>query len=114
MAVETSVDLGQLRATAQQLRDIANSDVAAFLNDHSGVVETYRQEASVNTLDGAPAGIYADTAAALEAGVHDAMTKGKALQADLLRLAESIEAHARGVESDEADASMQFSYGTAT
>lgn len=112
--VDTSVDLGQLRATVQKLRDIADSEVTSFLSEQSGLVETYRREASVNTLDGAPAGIYADTAAALESGTHDAQTKGQAVKAELLRLAAVLEEHLRGVESDEADASMNFSYGTAT
>ncbi|MBU8820334.1 hypothetical protein KL864_31120 [Mycolicibacterium goodii] len=110
--VDTSVDLEQLRATARRLRDIADSEVAAFLGEHTELVKTYRSEASLHTLDGAPAGIYADTAAALESGVRDARTKGEAIKAELLRLAEALEEHARGVESDEADASMTFSYGT--
>lgn len=112
--VDTKVDLGQLRAVAQQLRDIANSDLAAFIHDHSGLVDTYRQEASANTLDGSPAGIYADTMTVLEAGVHDIMAKSGAMKSELLRMADALEEHARGVESDEADSSMRFSYGTAT
>jgi hypothetical protein len=112
--VNTKVDLGQLRAVAQQLRDIANSDLSEFIHDHSGLVDTYRQEASINTLDGAPAGIYADTATVLETGVHDIMTKSGAMKSELLHMADALDAHARGVESDEANSSMQFSYGTAT
>lgn len=112
--VNTSIDLGQLRATAQQLRDIANNDLTAFIHGQSGAVDSYRQDASVNTLDGAPAGIFADTAAALEEGFHDAATKATAIKTELLRVADELENHARGVESDEADSSNQFSYGTAT
>ncbi|MEE3755332.1 hypothetical protein [Mycobacterium intracellulare] len=112
--VNTSVDLGQLRATAQQLRDIANNDLTTFIHDQSGLVDSYRQDASANTLDGAPAGIFADTAAALEAGFHDAATKATAIKTELLHVADALEKHAHGVESDEADSSNQFSYGTAT
>lgn len=112
--VDTSVDLGQLRATVQKLRDIADSEVTEFLGEQDDLLKTYRREASLNTLDGAPAGIYADTASALEAGVHDAHTKGQAVKAELLRLANALEEHARGVDEDEADSSMNFSYGTAT
>lgn len=112
--VDTKVDLGQFRATAQQLREIANVDLTAFIHDHSGLTDTYRQEAAANTLDGAPAGIFADTTAVLEAGVHEVMTKGQAVKSELLRLADWLEGHVKGVESDEADASMKFSYETAT
>ena len=112
--VDTKVDLGQMRATAQQLREIANGDLTAFIHDHSSVTDTYRQEAAVNTLDGAPAGIFADTVAVLETGVHEVVTKSQAMKSELLRVADWLDAHVKGVESDEADASMKFSYGTAT
>lgn len=112
--VNTSTNPEQLRATAQQLRDIANNDLTAFIHDQSGAVDSYRQDASVNTLDGAPAGIFADTVAVLEEGFHDAATKATAIKTELLRVADELENHSRGVESDEADAANQFSYGTAT
>ena len=110
--VDTSVDLAQLRGTAQQLRDIADSDMTEFINSHSKALELYRQESSVNTVDGAPAGIFQDTVEVLDSGVRDVVKKAEAMKAGLIRLAEQLEAHADGVESDEADAAMQFSYGT--
>lgn len=109
---DTSIDLRQVRATAQQLRDIADSELAEFIKGQSSVSETYRQEAAINTLDGAPAGIYQDTLAVLDAGVQDAATKGQAIKTALHSLADDMEEHARGVESDEADASMNFTYGS--
>ena len=64
-------------------------------------------------LDGfAPAGIYQDTVAVVDAGMQDSMTKGRSIKAALHSLADDIEDHVRGVRSDEADASMQFSYGS--
>lgn len=109
---DTSVDLTQMQATAQQLRDIADTQLAAFLKEQSSLSETYRAEAAVNTLDGAPAGIYQDTVAVVDAGMQDSMTKGRSIKAALHSLADDIEDHVRGVRSDEADASMQFSYGS--
>ena len=108
--VDTSVDLGQLRSTAQQLRNIAESEVAAFAEEQSQLVQTYRAEASTHTLDGMPAGIYADTVATLDAGAREAATKSQTLKTILLRLADAIDEHARGVESDEADSSMRLTY----
>ncbi|WP_195165921.1 hypothetical protein [Mycobacteroides abscessus] len=105
---DTSVDLEQVRSTAQLIRDIAEGDLTALINAHPELLEEYRKEASANTLDGAPAGIYLDTAAVLESGLHDASTKIQAVKKDLLNIAEKMEEHARGVESDEAESAQRL------
>ncbi|ASL18387.1 hypothetical protein [Mycobacterium intracellulare] len=111
---DTSVDLEQLRGVSRQLRAIAEGDLSALINDHSELLKTYRGDASANTVDGAPAGIYADTVAVLESGVHDVSTKFQAMKAELLKLADHMDAHAQGVDNDESDASQKFTYGTTT
>lgn len=109
---DTSVDTGQLKQTVAQLRDIAENKVEEFAAALREVPRTYQEEAAANVEAGVPAGVFRATVDVLESGVADSVSKTSALKAMLLRLADQLEGHAGGVESDEADSAQQLTYGS--